>query len=143
MLKRIALIQFVAITPLVAQGPQSDPQLQTTINRFTLAWETGDVQTWDQLVAQNFMVQHADGCVHVRPDEAEHIQSGQPSLSPRVDAAEDVRMMSSGTGAVRHYTAESGRVTELWEKLPSGTWVCAGHWEGWGKVPRLCGIVRV
>ena len=142
MLRTLVVAASLGLSSLVVSAQQPDPSLQVAFDRLAAAWASHDTATWDRLVDANFMIQHADGRVHVKPDELEHIRSGDSTLSPRIGSDDDVSLLGAGKAAVRHYTAESGRVTELWTHH-DGSWRLVSHFEGFGHRPVYTGIVHV
>jgi hypothetical protein len=143
MVRALVVVASLGLPTLVlAEQQPSDPSLQIAFGRLATAWATHDAAALDALLDANFLIQHADGRMHVKLDELEHVRSGEWSLSPRIDSDDDVQLTQDGTGAARHYTAQSGRVTELWRRLPSGAWVLVAHFEGFGKPPVLSGLVH-
>lgn len=140
-MKRMAFALWLVATPAV-MAQDRDPGIQQAFDSLASAWAAGDADAWSRLVDENATITHADGHTHVKPDEVEHVRSGQSKMSRQVDASERVTFTRTGNGLTRRYVAESGLITEFWRKLPSGGWVLTVHADGFGKRPVLTGTVR-
>lgn len=119
-----------------------DPSLKAAYTTFFAAWEFGDVATWDRLVDPDALIKHADGRMHVKADELEHIRSGASKPTPRIDDDDRVTLELAGKLAVHRYVARSGLVTEFWWKQPNGGWLLKGHYDGYGQRAILEGLVH-
>jgi hypothetical protein len=143
----VAVVFGLALVPVQAQHldvePQAvDPSLRTAYTTFFAAWELGDIETWDQLVDADAVIKHADGRMHVKGDELEHIRGGTSKPTPRIDDNDRVTLGLSGKLAVHRYVAQSGLVTEFWWKQPNGRWVLKSYFDGFGTPGFLDGVVH-
>lgn len=137
-----ALVTLLALTSLAVSAQSPDPAFRRAFETLGATWQSSDADGWSRLVDDNALIQHANGDVHVKRDEVEHIRSGTSKMSPRSEGEDRIVMVGGRNGATRRYIAESGLVTEIWRRAPDGEWLLVAHWEGWGHHPVLKGLVH-
>src|SRR5262245_49455411 len=91
----IVLALFVLI-PVAAGAQVPDSSLQDAFDRLAAAWTAHDVVAWAGLVDPNALIEHTDGCVHVKAVEVEHIRNGGSKPSPRIEGDDRLTISTSG-----------------------------------------------
>ena len=113
---------------------QRDLDTLTALNRdFVASVQKGDVQRFEEILADDFMSSYPDGSLH---DKAEFLELTAQPVTFRELVAEDVRIRLLGDFAIIHGRFDSrsadgkprrGRYTDNWARR-DGSWVAvSGH----------------